>query len=418
MQFVVLSMEGPDLYSLAGGLGVRSGELAQCLADLGFTVHLYFVGDPNLEAVERKGNLVIHRWCQWLSAMNPGGVYIGQAEKIADLEKSWPDSVIQEVVKPGVEQGLATAFLIEEWQMASTTIALGRRLEETGYRHSAVILWNANNLYGFDGINWTELQKHAVVTTVSRYMKHRMWVWGVNPIVIHNGIPSRMVEPVPADDVAKLREVIPGLLLTKVGRYDVDKRWIMAVQGVGKMKRRGMHPTLIARGGKEYHRNEVLACAEREGLNVVQIRLRARASQDEILAEFAKHPEADVFELCFYVSEEFIRVLYAASDCVLANSGHEPFGLVGLEVMGCGGVALVGSTGEDYAQTSVNAVVMETEDSREIVAYMMALAEYPEMAQRIRENARVSATYYEWNEVAVDLLQKVRYIAITNGIDA
>jgi len=33
--------------------------------------------------------------------------------------------------------------------------------------------------------------------------------------------------------------------------------------------------------------------------------------------------------------------LYAAADAVLANSGKEPFGLVGLEVMAAGGIAIL-----------------------------------------------------------------------------
>jgi hypothetical protein len=36
--FVILSFEGPDPYSLAGGLGVRVTGLSQTLADHGFTV--------------------------------------------------------------------------------------------------------------------------------------------------------------------------------------------------------------------------------------------------------------------------------------------------------------------------------------------------------------------------------------------
>jgi hypothetical protein len=44
--FVVLSFEGPDRYSLAGGLGVRVINLAETLAGEGVPVHFFFVGDP------------------------------------------------------------------------------------------------------------------------------------------------------------------------------------------------------------------------------------------------------------------------------------------------------------------------------------------------------------------------------------
>ena len=68
-EFVILSFEGPDGYSLAGGLGVRVNHLSRTLADMGFTTHLIFVGDPNArgEEVRHGGRLTLHRWCQWIS---------------------------------------------------------------------------------------------------------------------------------------------------------------------------------------------------------------------------------------------------------------------------------------------------------------------------------------------------------------
>src|SRR4029077_20689804 len=50
--FVVLSFEGPDAYSQAGGLGVRVKGLTRTLARLGFQTYLYFCGDPDLPGEE------------------------------------------------------------------------------------------------------------------------------------------------------------------------------------------------------------------------------------------------------------------------------------------------------------------------------------------------------------------------------
>src|SRR6266581_733214 len=68
--FVVLSFEGPDAYARAGGLGVRITELTQALTEAGYTVHLLYVGDPDLPGEESvfEDRLVLHRWCQWISA--------------------------------------------------------------------------------------------------------------------------------------------------------------------------------------------------------------------------------------------------------------------------------------------------------------------------------------------------------------
>ena len=77
--FVILSFEGPDLYSHAGGIGSRVDELSRTLAARGFETHLFFIGDPALPAheVSVNGNLHLHRWCQWISAYHRGGVYDG-----------------------------------------------------------------------------------------------------------------------------------------------------------------------------------------------------------------------------------------------------------------------------------------------------------------------------------------------------
>ncbi|HKE10895.1 MAG TPA: hypothetical protein VKE73_04940, partial [Myxococcota bacterium] len=66
MQFHVLSFEGPDGYSRAGGIASRIEGLAQGLAGLGFETHLWFVGDPALPGHESHGTLHLHRWCQWI----------------------------------------------------------------------------------------------------------------------------------------------------------------------------------------------------------------------------------------------------------------------------------------------------------------------------------------------------------------
>src|SRR3954447_9759614 len=90
--FVILSFEGPDPYARAGGLGVRVTELSRALVERGATVHVVFVGDPSLPGREERcdGRLILHRWCQWISAYYPGGVYEGEEAKLADFAVSAP----------------------------------------------------------------------------------------------------------------------------------------------------------------------------------------------------------------------------------------------------------------------------------------------------------------------------------------
>ena len=91
---------------------------------------------------------------------------------------------------PASANGRLTAILAEEWHTAYATCQISDRLWLEGLRDKAIILWNANNVMGFDRINWGRLDFCSQITTVSRYMKHVMWDQGINPLVIPNGIPG------------------------------------------------------------------------------------------------------------------------------------------------------------------------------------------------------------------------------------
>src|SRR5688572_17441328 len=90
--FVLLSFEGSDPYSRAGGLGARVSGLASALAGEGYETHLFFIGAPDLPGYEVAcdGNLHLHRWCQWISGYHGGGVYDGEEGKLNDWNRSLP----------------------------------------------------------------------------------------------------------------------------------------------------------------------------------------------------------------------------------------------------------------------------------------------------------------------------------------
>jgi glycosyltransferase involved in cell wall biosynthesis len=102
---------------------------------------------------------------------------------------------------------------------------------------------------------------------------------------------------------------------------------------------------------------------------------------------------------------------------VLANSGFEPFGLVGLETMAAGGVAVVGATGEDYARHLHNSIVVETDSPSELAQAIAAVASDPAKADRIRRAAREMAATYSWELVVQgDLLPRLPLLAQRQGI--
>jgi glycosyltransferase involved in cell wall biosynthesis len=419
LQFVLLSFEGPDEYSTAGGLGVRMKELALELARQGFPTHLVFVGDPDLPGQSRPHeNLVLHRWCQWLSRHYREGVYAGEEGKLADWDATLPAFVTDSIVAPAAKEGRLTAVLAEEWHTANSTCLVSDHLHRAGMRDKAVILWNANNVMGFDRIDWPRLAFCSQITTVSRYMKHIMWGRGVNPVVIPNGIPAdRVHDPDPAA-VRALREAVGAeQLLFKIGRWSPDKRWNMAIAALAEERRQDRDTTMVIRGGIEPHALEVLHNAHMAGLSIADVRLPRDTK--EALRTLAALPRADIYNVQNFMSDELIGLLYAGSDAVLANSGHEPFGLVGLEVMAVGGLAFVGSTGEDYAVPYLNAVVLDSDDPMEISVALEYLRRHPEVADRIREEARQTARSFSWSTIIEDtLLGKLKYVALRQDVRA
>jgi len=397
--FVILSFEGPDLYAHAGGLGSRVTGLSHALADMGLETHLFFIGDPDLPGHESFGLLHLHRWCQWISAYHRAGVYDGEEGKLRDWNQSLPGWLIGELLAPRVRAGGSVVLLAEEWHTAGAILALDAELRRLGLRDRVHLVWNANNVFGFHRVPWDALRRAAVITTVSRYMKHVMWDHGVDARVIPNGIPEHWLDPLDRRACASLARLLgQRTTLVKVARWDPDKRWEMSVDAVALLKREHALPLFLARGGMEDHGREVLARAQRHGLGLTTARWDDRSAEAFIQA-LEPALDADMVVLEGYLSEPQRRVLFHVADAVLANSGIEPFGLVGLETMSVGGVAFVGCTGEDYVTHGLDAISLQTSDPREIVRYVLHLRTLPRLRTRLRAAARRSAGRYTWRAV-------------------
>lgn len=413
LDFVLLSFEGPDEYAMAGGLGVRMKELALELASQGFRTHLVFIGDPGLPALEQpEPKLNLHRWGQWLSAYHPAGVYDGEEAKLVDWNERLPEFVVSTLIAPAAAEGRFTAVLSEEWHTAHSICQISDLLWTRGLRDKVLLLWNANNIMGFDRINWGRLAYCTQVTTVSRYMKHIMWGCGVNPLVIPNGIPADRICDADPQLVSRLRGVFPGHeLVFKIGRFSPDKRWLMAVDALAVEKQHGNPVTALIRGGLEPHGREVLDHARASGLTVTDVKLPHNPT--EAIAALEQAAPADIYHITSFMHEELISLIYCASDAVLANSGHEPFGLVGLEVMAAGGIAFLGATGEDYAVSFLNSVVLDTDDPLEISVSLDFLRAHPDVRAKLKKDARLTAHSFTWESVVREnLLNRLEYVAL------
>ena len=399
--FVLLSFEGPDRYSHSGGLGSRVTEMSHALATLGMETHLFFIGDPHLPGheVSHDGNLHLHRWCQWISAHHPGGVYDGEEGKLTDWNDSLPRWLESDLIGQALERGKHVVVLGEEWHTASTLINIHAMLVRRGWRDRVHLLWNANNTFSFHRVDWDGLRQAATCTTVSRYMKHVMWRYGVDARVLPNGISASWLTLPNARHIDELAALLTGrVALLKVARWDPDKRWDMAVDAVAEMKRAGLRPLFLARGGREPHGKDVLARASRQGLIVTATEIHG-GDLPALTAALRPVLAADMIMLETHLTQEQRQGLYHTADAVLANSGIEPFGLVGLEAMACGGIALVGSTGEDYATHGHDAISVQTSIPQEIVRRMAALHHDHKAALTLRAQARLTAALYTWEAV-------------------
>jgi glycosyltransferase involved in cell wall biosynthesis len=331
-------------------------------------------------------------------------VYDGEEGKRADYAASLPPFLCHESLLPHLLRGGRAVVLAEEWHTVDAVLHLDWLLRGAVVRHQVTVFWNANNTFSFERIAWGRLATAAVITTVSRYMKHLMWEHGVDPLVIPNGLPADALVPPEREAVVALRARLRHrTVLSKVARWDPDKRWLLTIQTVRVLKDQGWQPLLIARGGMEAHGAEVLAAAAAAGLRVVE-RASLTPGVRGLLQAVEGVEAADMVNLRTALDPESCRVLFRGAAAVLANSGREPFGLVGLETMAAGGVACTGCTGEDYVVPGQNALVLETTDPWEFVSLFRELHANPAQERSLRRAGRATAARYAWPHIVQRLL--------------
>lgn len=399
MQFHILSFEGPDDYARVGELETRVSGLLRALTSFGHETHLWFVGDPELPEYEIREACHLHRWCQWTRDYKLKSVYEEELEKANDFESSLPPYLFYKYLRPCFLEGKRAVLIAEEWQTVNAVIHLDWRLRNAGIRPLVDIIWNANSTLGFDRIDWERLRNAATITTVSRFMKLQMRDLGVDAIVIPNGLSPDAYDQPDRSAVARFRRALAGrTIVTKVARWNPDKRWLDSVAIVRELKDRGYNPLFIARGGSEPYGDEVIRSMKKAGL-VVEDRINGKSSFRGIFSTIDDIRDVDVINIQSHISPESRRALFRASDIVLANSSHEPFGLVGLEAMAVGGIVFTGCSGEDYADSGKNAIILQTGAPREFVGLYRTLIDNPKKISAMRRSGRTTAKNYAWTEI-------------------
>jgi glycosyltransferase involved in cell wall biosynthesis len=173
---------------------------------------------------------------------------------------------------------------------------------------------------------------------------------------------------------------------------------MLAVDTVAELKRQGNRPLLVARGGVEAHGGEVLIRGRAAGLRIAK-RSMPHAGARGLLEALDCVDDVDVVVLGSHLDPQARSVLLRVADAVLANSDHEPFGLVGLETMAVGGLACTGASGEDYAIDGQNALVLQQDSPHEFVSLFGRVRQRPEYERRLRRSGMTTARQYAWPHV-------------------
>ncbi len=192
-------------------------------------------------------------------------------------------------------------------------------------------------------------------------------------------------------------------LFVKVGRFELEKGWLQAIEAFAAIRASRSGAMLILRGGRGDCEAQIFHHVRACGLEVERVESDSARPLDVLAAIAAvRAPIADVRT---FIPEPLLAALYRVADAVLANSSREPFGIVGLEVMAAGGVAVTGSTGEEYALPFENALVCDTADPRELYSLVDAVLTDPALSASIRVAAAATAKRYAWPAI-VDLMMR------------
>jgi len=139
-----------------------------------------------------------------------------------------PPFLLREALLSHLQRRGRAVILAEEWHTVDAVLHLDWLLRNAGARNQVIIFWNVNNTFSLERIAWDRLLAAAVITTVSRFMKYQLWERGVNPLVIPNGLTADAFVPPNREAVAALRSRVRNrTLLSKVARWDPDKRWLL-----------------------------------------------------------------------------------------------------------------------------------------------------------------------------------------------
>jgi glycogen(starch) synthase len=240
------------------------------------------------------------------------------------------------------------------------------------------------------------------VITCSEYMAgHVARLFGVPPAritAIPNGVDPRELEPVDGSDplaeaALRARFAAPDeLLVLMVGRLVYEKGFHLALEALAPVirTRRNVRFVVAGTGTAE---QELKRQAERLGL--------------------ARHGS-----FLGWVGDDTLHALYRAAQVCIVPSIYEPFGLVALEAMASGCLAVVADTGglrEVVPEDGTAGLRFPARDADALAAILERVLTDDEGRAQLVAEARAHVLQFDWAEVARRTLGVYRTLVTHSG---
>ncbi|MDQ4025487.1 MAG: glycosyltransferase family 4 protein [Actinomycetota bacterium] len=380
---LILSWEYPPL--IEGGLARHVRKLAENLVEFGVDVHVLTRGHEESPDEEEVAGVLVHR--------------VHEPKRPRELGEfvTWVEHMNADMLAAGVERGDRYDFDVvhgHDWLVAVAGDHLARRFRcplavtihatEYGRHQGWVDKHPQSHIHGIE--KWMANRADRVVTCSAYMREHVSDIYGIDEArvaVIPNGIDPTDLVPVADLDTLRCEFAAPDeRLVLLVGRLVYEKGFQLALEALpGLIDRVGNVRFIVAGSGT--HEQE----------------LRTQASELGLDAHGT---------FVGWIGDDVLHSLYRISDLTVVPSIYEPFGLVALEAMASGCLAIVADTGglrEVVPGDGSVGLRFRSRDSDSLVAILEDVLADDDERHRLVAGAREHVLKFDWAKVGATTLE-------------
>ncbi len=383
MRVLLFSWEYPPV--IEGGLGRHVRKLSEQLVDMGVEVHVLTRGSGRLPRMQVRHGVVVHR------------VQEPPFPRDVELFVRWVEEMNVHMLALGLELAEHSRFDLvhsHDWLVADAAREL---CTATGAPWLVTIHGTEFGRHQGWVHNHPQSHIHAVerrmarradrVITCSKYMAgHVSRLYGVPPeriTAIPNGIDPLELQPVDGagavtQDALRARFAGPDdLLVLMVGRLVYEKGFHLALDALAPIVRTRGNVRFVVAGTGD--------AAPQLGRQARRLGLSRHGS------------------FLGWVGDDMLHALYRAADLCIVPSIYEPFGLVALEAMASGCLAVVADTGglrEVVPGDGTAGLRFRARDADALRAILERVLTDEDARARCVAQAREHVLQFDWAEVA------------------